>query len=283
MPYSAGATVYQTDPIYNGEDLLPQQTQVFWRRIGAWFVDGIILSFLIGVSGNSFMGGGGPSLILPLNTSRDSTLSIQIPWDTLILVTYFTICEWQLGASLGKLVSGIRVVGLEGQPIKFWQSLVRNILRPIDYFLVLGLLMIHFTKAHQRLGDKAARTVVVGIEYIPVSSSIVHKKVYRWIIVLSMLVILFGASYLMKSYLQPPINEVLNASTIPSCVRGYTLNNNQAIWSIDMDGTPTVTYHVSVTTSQSSQQTMDVVLRWNGFLNGGWKLKQLPTVHCPET
>lgn len=102
MPYSTGATVHQTD---TGDDLLPQQTQVIWPRIGAWLIDGIVLSLLCGFTGDTFLGGGGPSLILPIYTSNNSTLSINIPWNILILVIYYTICEWQFGASLGKLGS----------------------------------------------------------------------------------------------------------------------------------------------------------------------------------
>jgi uncharacterized RDD family membrane protein YckC len=63
------------------------------------------------------------------------------------------------GQSIGKRLVGIRVISLEtGAPCTFGQSFVRNlllmILGPIDWIFILG-------ERHQRLGDKAAGTIVV--------------------------------------------------------------------------------------------------------------------------
>jgi uncharacterized RDD family membrane protein YckC len=63
------------------------------------------------------------------------------------------------GQSLGKRWVGIRVVSAEtGAPCTFWQSFVRNvllsILGPIDWIFIFG-------ERRQRLGDKAAGTIVV--------------------------------------------------------------------------------------------------------------------------
>jgi uncharacterized RDD family membrane protein YckC len=63
------------------------------------------------------------------------------------------------GQSIGKRLVGIRVVSMEtGAPCTFAQSFVRNLLLmllgPIDWIFILG-------ERHQRLGDKAAGTIVV--------------------------------------------------------------------------------------------------------------------------
>ena len=63
------------------------------------------------------------------------------------------------GQSIGKRLVGIRVVSMEtGAPCTFGQSFVRNlllmILGPIDWIFILG-------ERHQRLGDKAAGTIVI--------------------------------------------------------------------------------------------------------------------------
>ena len=46
-----------------------------------------------------------------------------------------------------------------------WASLLRNILRPVDFtfFGLVGLLFVSTSDQWQRLGDRAARTIVVQI------------------------------------------------------------------------------------------------------------------------
>ena len=63
------------------------------------------------------------------------------------------------GQSLGKRWVGIRVVSVyTGTPCSFWQSFVRNIIQsllgPIDWIFIFG-------ERRQRLGDKAAGTIVI--------------------------------------------------------------------------------------------------------------------------
>lgn len=87
-------------------------------------------------------------------------LSVLVLLDVL---GYFVILEMLSGGrSLGKLAVGLRVVRLDGRPVGFLASLVRNVVRLADYlFFLLGLWMILGTKRHQRLGDLAAGTIVV--------------------------------------------------------------------------------------------------------------------------
>jgi uncharacterized RDD family membrane protein YckC len=87
-------------------------------------------------------------------------LSVLVLLDVL---GYFVILEMLTGGrSLGKLAVGLRVVRLDGRPVGFGPSLVRNVVRLADYGLfLLGLWMILGTKRHQRLGDLAAGTIVI--------------------------------------------------------------------------------------------------------------------------
>jgi uncharacterized RDD family membrane protein YckC len=64
------------------------------------------------------------------------------------------------GQSWGKRMVGIRVVSMQtGAPCSFGQSFIRNlllmILGPIDWIFIFG-------DRRQRLGDKAAGTIVIG-------------------------------------------------------------------------------------------------------------------------
>lgn len=83
----------------------------------------------------------------------------------LIFFGYFVVLESATGGrTLGKLAFGLRAVRLDGRPVGFLTSLVRTVLRIADYlppFCPLGAILIFVTGRHQRLGDMAARTIVV--------------------------------------------------------------------------------------------------------------------------
>lgn len=67
------------------------------------------------------------------------------------------------GASIGKLIMGLRVVGSAGDHAAFWRILVRWIFLPIDLVcLVLGLIIASVTHPHRRIGDMVAGTFVIG-------------------------------------------------------------------------------------------------------------------------
>ena len=74
---------------------------------------------------------------------------------------YFAFCEWRWGQTIGKNATGLEVRSLDGaERLTYGQASIRNLLRLIDFFGV-GELMIVSSKQKQRLGDRAARTVVV--------------------------------------------------------------------------------------------------------------------------
>jgi uncharacterized RDD family membrane protein YckC len=80
------------------------------------------------------------------------------------VVFYFIGMEARLGATLGKLLVGVRVVNeRDGSPIRWHTAVVRNLMRMIDAigFFLVGFIAICVTEKHQRLGDKVAGTVVI--------------------------------------------------------------------------------------------------------------------------
>jgi uncharacterized protein len=72
---------------------------------------------------------------------------------------YLVFCESRWGRTFGKLVLDLRVVGEDGGKVSWNRSLVRNLLRLPD--LLLAPLMIPLSDRRQRLGDRAAHTIVV--------------------------------------------------------------------------------------------------------------------------
>jgi uncharacterized RDD family membrane protein YckC len=83
-------------------------------------------------------------------------------WLLLVLVV-FSYLEGRFGKTPGKWLLRIRVLGTDLAPCGFWRALVRNLLTFVDGFFnfLVGVLLVALTENWQRLGDLAARTLVV--------------------------------------------------------------------------------------------------------------------------
>jgi uncharacterized RDD family membrane protein YckC len=81
----------------------------------------------------------------------------------LLVLVAFSYLEGRFGKTPGKWLLGIRVLGTDLQPCGFWRALLRNLLTFVDGFLnfLVGALLVALTENWQRLGDLAARTIVV--------------------------------------------------------------------------------------------------------------------------
>ncbi len=81
-----------------------------------------------------------------------------------IIFLYFIILEAYFGQTIGKKIMKIKVVNYKQEKAGIKKSLIRNILRLIDglpAFNLLGLMLIIYTKNHQRFGDIVAKTFVI--------------------------------------------------------------------------------------------------------------------------
>ena len=116
------------------------------RRFLAVLVDGIILGVVLGIISFALRGSA-------LGTTLVSVLGIA----------YLIVLEAIQGATIGKKVLGLRVVKLDGTPIGWGESIVRNLLRIIDGIggYLLGAIFIWTSPTKQRLGDRVAKTVVI--------------------------------------------------------------------------------------------------------------------------
>jgi uncharacterized RDD family membrane protein YckC len=136
------------------------------RRAFAQIVDGSIASIgmipLIVSSFtmfNSFFEGPNP-MMFPITMFLN--MGISFVW-MLILLFAFSLGEGKWGATPGKWLAGIRVVGTDLKPCGFGRALVRNFLKVVDSFFnfMVGIIMVAFTKDWQRVGDMVARTIVI--------------------------------------------------------------------------------------------------------------------------
>jgi uncharacterized RDD family membrane protein YckC len=80
-------------------------------------------------------------------------------------LVYFALMEGLAGATLGKLLTGLRVVTPEGQKCGLGRALVRWLVFAVDGPLTLficGIVTSSVSAGHRRLGDMAAGTYVIG-------------------------------------------------------------------------------------------------------------------------
>jgi uncharacterized RDD family membrane protein YckC len=78
-----------------------------------------------------------------------------------LLDNYFAFCEWRWGQTVGKNATGIQVRSMDGADrLTYAQASIRNLHRLVDFFVV-GKVMIVASRRKQRLGDLAAKTVVL--------------------------------------------------------------------------------------------------------------------------
>ncbi len=80
-------------------------------------------------------------------------------------IGYFVLFDmlWS-GRSPGKRMTGLQVVRVDGGPVGFWSSVLRNVLRLVDIMptgYLVGSILVLATPRNQRLGDLAGGTVVV--------------------------------------------------------------------------------------------------------------------------
>lgn len=75
----------------------------------------------------------------------------------------FSYLEGRYGKTPGKWVLGIQVLGTDLTPCGFGRALIRNILTFVDGFFnfMVGVMIIALHENWQRIGDMAARTVVI--------------------------------------------------------------------------------------------------------------------------
>jgi uncharacterized RDD family membrane protein YckC len=98
---------------------------------------------------------------------RYELLGMRAVWPFVLWLLYLTAMEGAVGATLGKLALGIRVLRDDGSTAGWGAAVVRNVARVVDAFpyvipYLLGAAIVWGGGGtRQRLGDRWAATVVV--------------------------------------------------------------------------------------------------------------------------
>ncbi|MBZ5668924.1 MAG: RDD family protein [Acidobacteriia bacterium] len=164
-----GLSIIDTKPTIEGAG--------FWIRVLARIVDyayGYVVGFFAGVFGAIALA------ILQVLSIAEPGWQIRISQGKVLMVVmslvggicYHTICEGMYGASLGKLVCGLRVLSEDCSPCRLKPALIRSLAYFIDglVFGAVGYLEMTKTRMEQRHGDHWAKTVVVRNPQVPEGS-----------------------------------------------------------------------------------------------------------------
>ena len=143
-PYGYQPPPYGQQPLYGQPQL---QYVGVGPRFLAYLIDSIIIGVVAGILSVVFRNAPGLSGALT----------------AVLAFAYFIVMEATQGATLGKMALGLRVVKTDGSPISWTESVIRNLLRIIDglFVYLVGAILVWTSPLKQRLGDRAANTVVV--------------------------------------------------------------------------------------------------------------------------
>jgi uncharacterized RDD family membrane protein YckC len=130
------------------------------RRFVAVLVDSVLLAIMSGPFAEIRHGSGYWQISLQ---------GRHLFWPSLIVIVYYVLLEGVAGATIGKFLTGIRVVNEDGTKLGWASAVVRNVARVVDAFpyvlpYLVGAIAVWASPTQQRLGDRWANSVVITKE-----------------------------------------------------------------------------------------------------------------------
>ncbi len=171
----------------------------FWRRLGAFIIDMIILNFVAGVIAKA--------------TDRPDLMPTWwlTVWGVIGLIAvvlpviYFVWPYSAGGQTLGKKILGIQVVSIDGSPLNWRKGILRSLGYIISFPFCLGFLWSIWDADKQAWHDKIAGTCVVWAwsaqEQGILDPSKARRRQRRWLIGLgipALLIMLFGGAWVVS-------------------------------------------------------------------------------------
>ena len=143
-------------------------------RAAAYFIDLLVMSVVCQMLINLLVAGFG-LLMYAVGENSELWISAIATLGVFALYNgYFILLEWLLnGQTPGKRLLHIRVIKQGGYSLRFFDTLLRNLLRVVDFlplFYGVGLTSLLLTRDSQRLGDLVAGTLVVYQEPVETES-----------------------------------------------------------------------------------------------------------------
>lgn len=135
--------------------VLQHETASIGDRIVAYIIDTLVLVawFFLWLLMMIMVGGGDAMAVIFM-------VMVLPPW-----LLYHLVSELAMdGQSIGKRARNIKVARIDGGQPGIGQYLLRWVLRPVDTFSYIGLVVVLINGRGQRLGDLAAGTTVISLK-----------------------------------------------------------------------------------------------------------------------
>lgn len=155
---------------------------LFGRRLGAFAIDAVLLAIILTVVHSAIEAALGPFMSEPGASAMHLDRWWQfMPWgfhssalaltlqavialaSAITVIGYFTWFEANQGTSPGKRVLDLRVVRVDGRPMTYQESFIRNVVKVMPPLLIIdtAIMLLAFVDDKQRVSDKIAETIVV--------------------------------------------------------------------------------------------------------------------------
>lgn len=136
----------------------------FWPRAGAYLIDAIVLNllFYVVLGPSNFVMPPPGADGLPDVDALWQAIGPRVGWETLLAMTYTVACTGQMGATVGKLVIGARIIRIDGSRLGLGKAFQRWLGTVLSGFtLGIGYLLVAFRADKRALHDLLAGTQVV--------------------------------------------------------------------------------------------------------------------------
>ncbi len=145
------------ETILDSQEIQENQKQYagFWIRVGASFIDGIILGVLGVLINLIFSGGWNP---VPFTSGYYISVFLRFGIGLVYMVGMESSAKQ---ATLGKMAVGIKVGNLNGERLSVMNALGRYLAKMISALTIfIGFMMVGWDPKKQGLHDKMANTIV---------------------------------------------------------------------------------------------------------------------------
>lgn len=139
----------------------------FWIRLGAFVIDNIvlyILAFILSIVGIIALGLGSSGLE---EFGEEDMYRLILPlyvFNTILTIAYYTYFHGSTGQTPGKMVCGLKVIRVNGEPLGYVKAFLRWLGYMVSGFLFcLGFLWAGWDKNKQAWHDKIVGTYVIRI------------------------------------------------------------------------------------------------------------------------
>jgi uncharacterized RDD family membrane protein YckC len=130
----------------------------FFRRFAAFAIDWLTLSIIADIVRFAYRFGSGTD---PWMIHLDIAMGLSL----VLFLLYFTLLTGEGGQTLGKMLLGVRVQGMDGSPVGYGRSFIRTLGYIVSIFFgsFLGFLWALWDRNNQTWHDKIAGTRVVKV------------------------------------------------------------------------------------------------------------------------